>query len=402
MISPILARAGTDTTATRFIPLASTVQTTPNATEANSKQPMPDSGTLSNFFVNRPIAPGVGTSVTYTVRKNGVNTGITLTISDTATTGSDTTHSDTYVAGDLYDVTIVPTGTVATSTAAYSIENNSTGQALLTSEITSPSTTVPNYLGLQNGLIGSTAPTTNATVIPTPGVIDRAYLNTSVTVGAAKSYTITLVVNGVDTALTTSVSGNVQTQNSDLTHTVSVNAGDTAYWRIDPSGTPGAARTYIAARFTPTTDGESIQTFASTTNLSVSTSQFSGVHWGTASYVSTGSENARADWLGTTFDLKKLYVVHSVAPTGATKTYTSVVRSNLANTIVTTAVVDTATTNNDTSHTGTHTGPAWVGMNTTGSNTPTVSALAWGFVTYRAPVVVGAATGGTLLLMGVG
>lgn len=60
-------------------------------------------------------APGVGNSVTWTLRKNGVNTGITLTISDASTSGLFNTASVNFQAGDLLSISQVPSGANAAS-----------------------------------------------------------------------------------------------------------------------------------------------------------------------------------------------------------------------------------------------------------------------------------------------
>lgn len=84
-----------------------------STTEANVKVPAPASTTLSNLSINLSAAPGTGNSVAFTVRDNAANTALTCTISNSATTCSDTTHSAVIAQNDLLTISIVPTGTIA-------------------------------------------------------------------------------------------------------------------------------------------------------------------------------------------------------------------------------------------------------------------------------------------------
>jgi hypothetical protein len=97
-------------TTTIYIPIAGGGLS--STTEGNVDIPAPTASTLTNFYVELSAAPGVGNSVAVTVRKNGADTALTLTISGAAVSGSDLTHSVSVAAGDLLDIKIVPTGTI--------------------------------------------------------------------------------------------------------------------------------------------------------------------------------------------------------------------------------------------------------------------------------------------------
>lgn len=387
MISPILGRSGNDSaTLQRFIPLQGTQFMGPLSAEANGKSVMADSGTLSNWFIKRTTAPGAGTSVTYVLKKNEVDTALTITIADTATTGQDTVNSVSYVAGDVFSISITPTGTVVVSGLGHSIENNSSSQTIMTGDVAAPSNTATTYLGL-HASSAELASTSLPCVIPTAGVLSNLYLDLSVVPGVAKSRTAILVVNGSDTALTCAVSGAAQTQNSDTTHSVNVSAGDVAYWRFTPSGTPAAARARIGVRFVPTVDGESVQMFCSTINLATTGNNYSGVSGGANNY--STSETGRGAWLGSAFDIKKLYVAMDTG-TGASDSWVFTARSNAADTALTCTVSGNGVrTANNTASTVTPTTGALLTMNTVGVSTPTAQPAQWGFVTYRAPIVSG-------------
>lgn len=97
-------------TTTIYIPIAGGGLS--STTEGAVDIPAPVASTLSNFYVELSAAPGVGNSVAVTVRKNAADTALTLTITGTAVSGSDTTHTVTVAAGDLLDIKVVPTGTI--------------------------------------------------------------------------------------------------------------------------------------------------------------------------------------------------------------------------------------------------------------------------------------------------
>lgn len=84
-------------------------------TAAEIQMPVTRPGTIRNLFLR---IQGAGTdtqNVVYTVRKNGVDTALTVTVANDAaapTSASDTTHSFTVVVGDLISLSVVKGGVV--------------------------------------------------------------------------------------------------------------------------------------------------------------------------------------------------------------------------------------------------------------------------------------------------
>jgi len=76
--------------------------------EIDVRQYMPVAGTISNFYVTLDGSPGSGNSYTFLVRKNGADTPVTCTISETDTTGSDLTNSVSFAAGDYISIMVTP------------------------------------------------------------------------------------------------------------------------------------------------------------------------------------------------------------------------------------------------------------------------------------------------------
>lgn len=63
--------------------------------------------TASLLTVALDAAPGVGHTVTVTLRKNGADTALTVVIVDNATTGTDNTHTVAFAVGDLINMNAV-------------------------------------------------------------------------------------------------------------------------------------------------------------------------------------------------------------------------------------------------------------------------------------------------------
>lgn len=76
------------------------------STSVELQVPVTRAGVLRNLYVKCQTAPGSGHTDVITVRKNGVNTTLTATVADAATTANDTSHTVSVVAGDLISVQI--------------------------------------------------------------------------------------------------------------------------------------------------------------------------------------------------------------------------------------------------------------------------------------------------------
>lgn len=397
MTSPLISITQSLASNVRYSGLQAWNSLSVSSTEANASQVATQSGVLGSLYVSLSAAPGVGNSRTATIYKNGSATSMTCTISNAATTANDTVHTVSYSAGDTLSVEWNFSGTPTAAQAAFGLQADQTGQTLYTSDpLTVLGTGANTYLPLQQGVSASTTPTVPS-VIPTNGTISNMYFKLSGVPGAGKSYTATLVVNGSTTALTCAISGNATTTANDTTDSVSVSAGDTAYWQVTPSGTPTGRLPAISALFTPSIDGESIHTYASSTAPSVSATNYQGIG-GTGSWSS--AETLRDGLISTAAVLKKLYVSLSTNP-GTGKSYAYTIRANTANTSVTTTVSDAATTGNDTTNSSSSTSAGqYVGLASVPSGTPTSAVVGWGFAAYITPPV--SADNGNLMMMGIG
>lgn len=80
-----------------------------NATEANRQNIISTGGTLRNLYIATSTSQPAGGSLAFTLRKNGSDTGIVVTIaaSTAAGTFSDTTNSVNVAPGDLLSLKAV-------------------------------------------------------------------------------------------------------------------------------------------------------------------------------------------------------------------------------------------------------------------------------------------------------
>ncbi len=99
-----------------------TFSTGQNAAENKTQIVATRSGVVQNLYVSLTAAPGVGTSKTLTVRINGVNTALAVTVAGAATTGNNTANVISFVAGDLISIQVTHTGAVAGSIVIIGFE----------------------------------------------------------------------------------------------------------------------------------------------------------------------------------------------------------------------------------------------------------------------------------------
>lgn len=92
-----------------------------NATEANRQNIVSTAGTVRNLYIATSTSQPSGGGLTFTLRKNGADTAITLTIAASAAAGtfSDTSNAFSVAAGDLLSLKAV-NGSGSTSAAIIS------------------------------------------------------------------------------------------------------------------------------------------------------------------------------------------------------------------------------------------------------------------------------------------
>lgn len=333
-----------------------TANSATTSTSATSyKTIIPNSGTLRNLSFQLTNAPGSGKSWTFTVQKNGSDTGLTVTISDTNTEGSDTTNTVTVAAGDLLAIKSVPSGTpTAMGDVRWVSEfEGDTAKRYFVSPTFNPSGLANDtrYSPVINtGLLDGNRATESDVnvVIPHSTTLKSVYVALGAAPGGSASRTYVIRKNGSDEASTeltisgTDISGSVTGLN------VSFSAGDLITIKnTTGANVPAGAVTFFGIEFEATTDGESMLT-----GIPITSS------FGTVTFYTQFNEGTRDSleidmnfcYFNASADIKNLYVYAETAP-GTGESMAITLRKNASDTALTATVSGTGTTANDTSNT---------------------------------------------------
>lgn len=277
---------------------------------------------VSNMHVNLTTAPGAGTSRTFTSRKNLTNDNLTVTISDTATSGSDTTNNTYLSAGDQIDIVNTWTGAPADAITQnqWAFMGNSANQVLFATSTAAISAT--GYLGVQSTSAISATRTDVEQAMPTSGTIRNliAYLGTGTI--SSGSYVVTLYKNGSATSITTTLDSSNR-QNTDSSNTVTFAEGDLLSWEVAYNAPSNNRTVLIGCEFVPDTPNEGILlTTAGATAITHAAKSYSGFY-----SVSNNFATSTRSAFALPMTIKKLYAQLGTAP-GAGKSRTFTVDQN--------------------------------------------------------------------------
>jgi len=211
-----------------------------------------------------------------------------------------------------------------------------------------PNNTATQYIGVE----GTSWSSTEAQVsqpIPHDLTVDRLRIVLATAPGAGKTWTFTLMKNGVATGITCAITGASTFANQDLSNSVSFTQGDTISLRCAPSGSPT-----VPAGFKMTLRQSASGCFAilsgnGATQLSAGT--FFGAQNASAGGNSGTESQQYAPVPMDCAEVKNLFVKLDVAP-GTGTSYQVTVRKNSADTspLLQVTVADSATTGNDQTH----------------------------------------------------
>ena len=302
----------------------------------NCAMMVPAAGTFSNLVVKLAVAPGAGTSRTIAIHKWTANsstiaaTTVTVTISNTATTGSDTAHSFSVNAGDKITIATTVSGSPAASigqwyfnfvptTDNYTILGGTTagGSGWATTKYSIP------------GTITSATSSTEAAsrlYFPVAGTIRNLYVEQLWTQapGSGKYSTYTLSKNGTPQSLTCTINGTDYVGN-DASNNFAVVAGDYINCLRTTDGLAGEVRWGVV--FVPDVSGQFLLVNASFYSYALSNSNTeylspAGGEWTDPSTTETDHSTA-VDAI----TIKGLYVSLVTAP-GSGKEYVFNLRQN--------------------------------------------------------------------------
>lgn len=410
MQTPILALggfsgSGLNGTAARYTPLCmGGAESAYNATIANVEVPMPIAGTFSNLYSRLPV-PGTSNSWETRLMVDGSAAALTCTQSGAATDATPDISNQVAVAvgqkialrttptvgGSAIDLTtpLADVGLLFTATAP--------GESAIFG-IGSASNSATNYLSFGQNRTGGATENLASVVIPTAGVLDKLYVELSGAPGTAasgKQYAFSVYINGapVSPAITCTIL-DTATGASDLTHSVTVAAGDTLSLQSIPTSTPTARAAKFSMRWVPTIPGESLMLSMGVAALSSSAARWLNAN---GSALNTDTEALFQNIAPVAFVAKKLQIKFNTAPGGAaSRAY--VLRKNEADQALTATVSTSATTASDTSNTVSIAAGERIGWKTTPASTPAAAGC------YRVSAVayIASVAGPSLALLGVG
>ena len=227
----------------QYIALAGAADTAAlNETEGNVKLLIPCAGTVKNLYIHLYTAPGVGTSRTFTINKNGDPTGLTVTLSGATATGS-ITSDVAFSAGDFISLVGTPTDNpeasyiwVGVTFQAAVLGNFITGQ----SASANLSVTSSQYWACAKVAATGTATYGYVYMIGDGASVKTIYAAVDTPPGASKWWTFKLYRSGSNTGLQAVISGAAALSasgNGDISSTTY----QTFYWYVTPSTSSIAA-----------------------------------------------------------------------------------------------------------------------------------------------------------------
>ena len=246
--SLILGNAVTENTGTRYVPL-SQCSGSNSAVEDDAYQIIPTSGSIKNLYIYMAADPGTNPDgYRYTLRKNGVSQTLTVTITADNTTGNDTAHSIAVVGGDKVDLMVEPLNTPAVEPEFYygfTFLADINGESLILGGTSDDMSAGVEYSELQTGwlLQAWTGTEADREQLGQVCVLKNLYVQLSGTPyfnsHVDDYYLFTVRVNAGSPAngLVAKVESDNTTAN-DLTHTITLAAGDNVDLMVAPNSGP--------------------------------------------------------------------------------------------------------------------------------------------------------------------
>lgn len=378
------------------------------ANQVGAYQVVPCAGKLSDLYVWTRGSPGAGKTRTFNLYKEGAATALSAVIDgDTANNwDEDTTDEISVSAGDLICIEHVPSGTPTIYETLWCVifTASSTGESLVLGCCHSGS-----FGALNNGAteysscaIGGQRPGAVESYyrqpVPTDGKFSALYVDLTAAPdpGAADGYIFTLRVDGIDSGLAVTITGDNTTGNaaSDIT----IAEGAIVTLKFAPSGTPAAepqARWGLV--WEPDVSGESIVLGCSYNDLHITNTEYiTPTTWSISTWSTGIPSRAQPVWEAT---IKNLYVVIETAPgSGNSRAFTIRKRNQDGSveddTAITLTIADTDVDGNDIAHEDAASDYEQLALKTVPTSSPDACvASGWGYV-VELPAVAAAGFGG--------
>lgn len=355
-----------------------------NATESNVYQVVPTGGTISKLYVELSGDVAADASVTFTLMVAGEATVLTCTVVAGASTASDLVHSVDVVAGDTVSLRCTYTGTPGSLKARWTtiFEGTTAGESICLLNTSAALYAVYSVIQGHSVDVGG-GESAFQVPMPTVGSFRKLYVQLSADPGTAPdAYSFTLIVDGVSSALTTTIVAD-NTDGNDTEHTVDVTAGQLVNIEVTPVDTPTVVPIVaIGMVFVSDTDGESLIIGGDNSETSGSgTTQYNQLlHAGAGWYTGESSRYS----LIQVCTIRKLYVSLVTAP-GGEQTQTVSIRIGGADSGLTVTITGEETTGNDVVHTASPTAGQTGGIKIVPSATAAATYCHIGLVCYIAP-----------------
>ena len=324
----------------------------PSATEDETQAIISATATMKNAYVEFGTAPGVGNTVTCTLRVNEADTGIVVVVSGTDTTGSDVTHTASVSPGDRINWKVVTSATNSAARIRMSIQVDgaTANESIMLGTSGSGSAGTANYFAL-DGMsgVGDSQEVRGRQLCPTAGTLKNLYINLVAAPGVGANRVFTVYQNGSSTGITVTIAdGN--TTGSDTSNTISVSAGDTLSLLSGSSaGVPTASKLRFGITLDATTSGHFPVLAGGPTDPSTSAVRYTPIQTTRSSFDSTGVyETTEVRFAcGQEITMKNAYVKVTTAP-GAGKSWAVAVRVNGSDSALIVNLADANTSANDT------------------------------------------------------
>ncbi|HET9565208.1 MAG TPA: hypothetical protein VFP27_12060 [Mycobacterium sp.] len=353
-------------------------------TEALRRSPCPVAGVVRNLVVELSAAPGGGRSRTFTLRKNGAATALTVTISSTATTARITGTDVAVAVGDLLALEATRSGSAAAASVRWSLEFEVAGSGYTSALGSTNSASGTRYAGVF-AFTGTLATPVNDTrnVVAAAGALVRMVAAVNTAPGVSNGLTFYINKNGVRQD---GSGGTVNTACAlvgaitavTATFSLSLAAGDVVYTECVPSGSFSSRNWSLGTAFSATTVGESQCCGATTNALSTSATQYAFV----PAHASPGTtETAFAQRLiggVTAIRLYDMQALLSVAP-GIGKSRTLDLRKNATSPGPSVTISGASTTGSDTASGIVADTDQW-DLRATPTSTPAAATAFWGLI----------------------
>ena len=338
-------------------------------------------GTVRNFHIRLTTAPGSGKSWTFYVYKESSATALTVTIADTATSGSIEGTDVAFGATERIVIRSIPSGSPAyPGTISWSLEfqpDDSSVYVFSSGSFNNLNNTGAREYGTLTHSNFTSSAVSAEGLIPHAATVTGLAVRLTASPGTGKNYVFSIYKNGAE-----EVTSQVTLQNANVTGSITglsiaVNAGDTLCVSYVASGSPNASIATWAVIMDPDTSDE----FALTGRCEI-TDQSNATYASLGNYqtiVSDGNSGYRkqlVEHAHTELTFKKLFIKATTAP-GSSNDYTFTVDSEAGVSTLTATITGAGTTEFDTTHTFTTSSATFdsIWLKIAPSSTPTAAGV---------------------------